>query len=96
MGFALPDLKLILRVLVFRENSEELRTLNLRHLLLGLTCTWIVGVGRWWEDPRAGIVQKLGLGSIAYVFFLSGFLWLLLWPLGPANWTLRRLLTLSR
>jgi hypothetical protein len=64
-----------------------------RHLILGLVCTWIVGIGRWWEDSRAGWVQHLGIGSIAYVFILALFLWLVLWPLNPPRWSYFNVLT---
>jgi len=71
------------KIITFRASTDELQTLNVRHLLLGLTCTWVVGIGRWWEDPRAGLLQHLGVGSVAYVFVLASFLWLILWPLNP-------------
>src|SRR5438105_63440 len=64
-----------------------------RHLAFGLLCTWIVGIGRWWEDPRAGLLQHLGLGSVIYVFALALFLWLILWPLNPPHWRFGNLLT---
>jgi hypothetical protein len=81
------------RVLCFRASREELLALDRRHLAFGLACTWLVGIGRYWDDPRAHLVQHLGLGSVIYVFALSLFLWLLLWPLAPKDWSWRRLLT---
>jgi hypothetical protein len=81
------------RILTFRATAEEFRSLNRRHLILGLVCTWIVGIGRWWEDPRAGWVQHLGVGSVAYVFVLALFLWLVLWPLNPPRWSYFNVLT---
>jgi len=74
------------RILTFRASSDELHGLGGRHLALGLSLTWLVGIGRWWEDPRAGLLQHLGIGSIIYVFALSLFLWLLLWPMRPPHW----------
>jgi hypothetical protein len=76
-----------IRLLSFRATSDELRALNRSHLAFGLLCTWLVGVGRWWEDPKANLLQHLGVGSVAYVFILAGFLWLVLWPLIPPNWS---------
>jgi len=34
-----------------------------------------------WENPDAGVLQHLGVGSLVYVVLLSGFLWLLVRPL---------------
>jgi hypothetical protein len=82
-----------LRLLFFRSSREELLALDQRHLVLGLVCTWLVGMGRYWDDPGAHLLQHLGVGSVVYVFVLSGFLWLLMWPLGPEEWSFRRLLT---
>ena len=67
--------------------------MGVRHLAFGLLCAWIVGIGRWWEDPRAGLLQHLGLGSVIYVFALALFLWLILWPLNPPHWRFVNLLT---
>jgi hypothetical protein len=89
----LPLARTVLRLLFFRSSREELLALDQRHLVLGLVSTWLVGMGRYWDDPGAHLLQHLGVGSVVYVFALSGFLWLLLWPLGPADWTYRRLLT---
>jgi hypothetical protein len=75
------------RLLTFRASSEELRALNYRHLAFGLLGTWLVGMGRWWEDPKAGLLQQLGIGSVIYVFILAAFLWLVLWPLTPPRWS---------
>ena len=69
------------RVLTFRATGDELRGLNRRHLVLGLLLTWLAGIGRWWEDPHAGVLQHLGVGSLVYVVVLSFFLWLIIRPL---------------
>lgn len=63
------------------------------HLVTGLLFTWIAGVGRYWDSPRASILQHLGLGSVAYVLVLSAFLWLLVLPLRPARWSYFQILT---
>ncbi len=80
------ELRTALRVLGLRATREELRNLNMRHLVLGLALTWIVGMGRWWEDPRASIIQHVGVGSLVYVVLLAAFFWLLILPLAPRPW----------
>src|SRR3712207_7552248 len=45
-------------------------------LAFGLACTWLVGVGRYWDNPRASLLQHLGVGSVVYVFALALLLWL--------------------
>ncbi len=88
-----PVLHTALRILTFRASREELATLDHRHLAFGLTCTWLVGIGRWWDDPGAHLLQHLGLGSVIYVFVLTAFLWLLIRPLNPMNFSYLGLLT---
>ena len=80
------SIKTTLRLLSFRLTGEELRRFSWQDLITGLLLTWLVGMGRWWEDPNAKILQHLGVGSVAYVFVLATFLWLLTWPLSrPAT-----------
>ena len=81
------------KLLTFRLSQEEFLQLDGRHLAFGLACTWLVGIGRYWEHPSAKLLQYLGVGSVIYIFALSVFLWLLLWPLRPKNWRYRNLLT---
>jgi len=81
------------RILTFRATRNELVALDNRHLAFGLMCTWIVGIGRWWDDPDAHLLQHLGLGSVIYVFILAAFLWLLIRPLNPADFNYRPFLT---
>jgi hypothetical protein len=82
-----------LRVLTFRVSREELLALGNRHLAFGLLSTWIVGMGRWWDDPGARLLQHLGMGSVIYVLALSLLLWLVIMPLQPAHWSYRNVLT---
>jgi hypothetical protein len=82
-----------IRILTFRASRDELVAMDGRHLAFGLVCTWLVGIGRWWDDPGAHLLQHLGLGSVIYVFVLSAFLWLLIRPLNPKDFTFVRLLT---
>lgn len=80
------------RFLTFRSMSAAVQTHWKAYLAFGLCFTWMAGVGRYWDNPRAEPWQLLGLGSIAYVFSLALVLWLLLAPLRPANWNYRNVL----
>lgn len=81
------------RLIFFRASLAELKEIGWRHFAVGLLCTLLVGMGRFWDNPRVGILQHLGLGSIIYVFVLSLFLWLMIWPMRPRNWTYFKVLT---
>lgn len=81
-----------LRVLTFREPSREIAVSWQAYLLFGLVVTWVAGVGRYWDSPRADLWQHLGLGSVAYVFVLAFILWVLLIPLKPQRWSYRTVL----
>ena len=81
------------RLLTFRSTREELLAFNHRHLILGLACTWLVGIGRYWDNPKAHLLQHLGVGSVVYVFLLALFLWLLVWPLRLKGWSYFRVIT---
>ncbi|MDQ3036229.1 MAG: hypothetical protein M3Y87_27760 [Myxococcota bacterium] len=85
-----------LRVLTFRASGEELRALDRRHLALGLAATWIVGIGRTWDDPTAPLLRRTGIGSLAYVVFLALVLFAVAAPLQRSRehrLTLERVLT---
>lgn len=81
------------RLLTFRLSHEEFAGLGNKHLIAGLIFTWIVGIGRWWDDPNANLLQHLGIGSVVYIFCLALVIWLLVKPLGPANWSYKQVLT---
>jgi hypothetical protein len=56
------------RLLTFRINPEEILSFNNKHLVLGIACTWLVGIGRYWDHENAkslqhifGIFDKKGL-----------------------------------
>jgi hypothetical protein len=83
----------IWRLLTFRITLEEFLSLGRRHLLVSLLWTWVVGMGRWWDDPDARLLQRLGLGSVLYACVLSALLWLVVLPLRPRNWSFVRVLT---
>lgn len=86
-------MRFIVRVLSGRFTAEDIASTGTRHLVIGLVFTWLAGIGRYWDNPRAGILQHAGVGSLAYVVVLSAFLWLLLKPLYPARWSYREILT---
>lgn len=83
----------IIRLLTFRLTRDEMLALDARHLIAGIIGTWIVGMGRYWDDPGASLLQHLGLGSVIYIFVLSAFIWLILLPLKIESWTYKTVLT---
>lgn len=89
----MAPLRFIGRVLTGRFTAQDVEWAGRAHLLTGLLFAWLAGIGRYWDNPRAGVLQKLGLGSMVYVFVLAAFLWLLLRPLRPARWSYVRLVT---
>src|SRR5712671_2538046 len=82
-----------LRLLTFRSSREELLNIGWKHLAFGVLCTWLVGMGRYWDNPRVGLLQHAGIGSVVYVFVLSMLLWLIVLPLKPKDWSYFRVCT---
>ena len=80
------------RLLTFRLTREEFLAFGRGHLVFGLICTWIVGIGRYWDNPKAEFLQHLGVGSVIYIFVLALFLLLFIAPLKAENWSYLRLL----
>lgn len=76
----------ILRLLSFRISKEEMLSFTKTHFIAGLTGTWLVGMGRYWDDPGASTLQHAGLGSVIYIFCLSAFVWLIILPFKVENW----------
>ena len=91
-----PEISTALRVLTFRARAGELRSLNHRHLLLGLVLTMAGGHGALVVGPQGESVVTPGHWCGGLVFALSFFLWLflwpLLWPLQPPQWSWRDVL----
>ncbi|MBI4987905.1 MAG: hypothetical protein HZC23_03695 [Rhodocyclales bacterium] len=81
-----------IRLLAFRPVSSAINTHWRAFLAFGLLFTWLAGVGRYWDNPKAQLWQYFGLGSIAYVFVLAIIVWGLLAPLRPKNWSYRNVL----
>ncbi len=88
----MDSVRLMLRVLTYRATKDELRNVNYRDLIVGLLVTWIVGIGRYWDNSRVELLQQMGVGSVVYVFVLALFLFCFMWPLRPKNLTYFRLL----
>ena len=89
----ISSIRKMLRLLFFKITRDEMLTFNQSDLLIGLTFTWMVGIGRYWDDPGAKLLQHLGAGSIVYIFILSFFIWLLLKPFYIKDWSYKNLLT---
>lgn len=81
------------RLLFFKISRNEMLSFNHSDLLVGFFFTWIVGVGRYWDDPGAKLLQHAGVGSVVYIFILSFFIWLLLKPFHIKDWSYSNLLT---
>ena len=62
------------------------------YLAFGICFSWLCGIGRYWDNPRAELWQYLGLGSVAYIFSLALILWLLIYPLKPQHWSYKSVL----
>lgn len=80
------------RFLTFRPVSPAIHTNWQAYLAFGLFFTWLAGMGRYWDNPKAELWQSLGVGSLAYVFVLASIIWLLLAPLRPRHWSYRNVL----
>lgn len=76
----------IWRLLTFRISKEEMFGFTKQHFIAGLAGTWLVGIGRYWDDPGASSLQHAGLGSVIYIFCLSAFVWLIILPFKVENW----------
>lgn len=79
------------KLLTFRQFKLDVTSFNW-YLAFGISATWLSGVGRYWDNPKAELWQYLGLGSVAYIFILSLILWLIILPLKPMNWSYKNVL----
>lgn len=80
------------RFLCFRPVKPNLERHSDLYLLLGVSAAWLVGIGRYWDNPKAESWQLMGMGSVIYIVVLALLLWVLLAPLRPRNWTYRNVL----
>jgi hypothetical protein len=76
----------LIKLLTFKLTREEMLQFNMKHFYLGLIGTWLVGIGRYWDDSGANLLQHLGLGSVIYIFVLALFIWIILIPFKIDNW----------
>jgi hypothetical protein len=83
----------ISRLLRFKLTRAEMLQFNKTHFIAGLIGTWLVGMGRYWDDEKASWLQHAGLGSVIYIFALSVFIWLILKPLFISDWNYFTVLT---
>lgn len=86
-------LKDLARLLTFRLGADDFARFGWRHLAIGLLFTWLVGMGRWWDDPGASALQHLGIGSLVYIFVLSLILWFEGFLLRDRDWSYSNVLT---
>jgi hypothetical protein len=80
------------RLLTFRKPTTAIAQQWPYYLAFGLCFTWLAGLGRYWDNPRALWWQTWGLGSLAYVLCLAAVLWVIIAPLRPNNWSYRNVL----
>ncbi len=76
----------VIKLLTFKLTRDEMLKFNKTHFIAGLIGTWIVGMGRYWDDGKASLLQHAGLGSVIYIFVLAGFIWLILQPFLIKDW----------
>lgn len=88
----LQVLKTELRFLLFLPMRADFKRFGAWYLGFGLVCTWLAGIGRYWDNPRAEWWQWLGFGSLMYVVILASLLWLIILPLKPRNWQYKSVL----
>jgi hypothetical protein len=80
-----------LRFLAFR-NTPIAAADRERFIKAALVCTWIAGIGRYWDHPDAFWWQYAGLGSLVYVFLMSVLLGFVGQPLVPRAWNMPNVL----
>lgn len=87
------SIKKMFQLLFFQISREKIICFDRSDLIVGLFFSWLVGVGRYWDDPGAKILQHLGFGSVIYVFMLSALIWLLFKPFRIEKWSYQNILT---
>lgn len=80
-------------LLTLRITRQQMLEFSNKHLIAGIIGTWIVGMGRYWDDPKASLLQHLGMGSVIYIFCLAAFIWLILLPFKIERWNYKTVLT---
>lgn len=82
-----------LKFLAFQSVRPDMKRLRWHFLALGLVSSWLAGLGRYWDTPEAQWWQYAGLGSIIYTLFMAAFLYALILPMQPRNWSYLNVLT---
>lgn len=85
--------KIVVRLLSLKITREEMLQFNWRHFVAGLTGTWVAGMGRYWDDKGATLLQHSGMGSVIYIFLLALFIWIIIKPLFVEDWNYFTVLT---
>lgn len=85
--------KIIPAILFFKFSKEDIASFNKTHFAIGLTGTWLAGIGRYWDHPDAEFLQYAGLGSVIYIFVLALLIYLIVWPYRLTNWSYFKVLT---
>ncbi len=80
-------LKTQIDFLCFKAIKPDFKKQGRDYLLMVLFFTWLAGVGRYWDNPKAYWWQYLGLGSLMYLFIMTFILWVIIYPLKPQNWS---------
>jgi hypothetical protein len=78
--------KSVFDILTFRFTQAQVHAFGKHELFIGLFFTWLVGMGRYWDNPKAELLQRLGIGSLIYVFALAFLIWLIVWPIRRGVW----------
>jgi len=86
-------IKDIIRLLTFRISRNEILAFSKKHFQIGLFGTWLVGMGRYWDDPGAHLLQHLGLGSVIYIFVLAFLIWFIIEAYFVEKWNYFTVLT---
>ena len=87
------QLSIIPKILFFRFTKEEIHSFTQKHLIIGLTGTWLAGIGRYWDHPDAELLQYAGLGSVIYIFILAMLIYLIVLPYKLKEWDYFKVLT---
>ncbi len=84
---------IILRTLTLRQSYEDIMRFDKKTLYYGILGTWIAGIGRYWDNPKVEFLQKLGVGSVIYIFIMAALLYLVILPFRVKNWSYIKVLT---
>lgn len=82
----------LVRVLTFRAPSASIAAHPRACTIVALVCTWLAGIGRYWDHPSASWWQYAGLGSVVYALALAAAITLVVAPLEPRHSSYRAVL----